>query len=213
MLDEDRDPKCANAHKTGYYPGGIYRYTKQFETPESGTGQEVFVEFEGVYQRSRVFLNGVEIGGRPSGYAQFRIPLTGLRSRGINLLEVVADNSKEPNSRWYTGSGIYRPVHILVGPPVHIDPTSPTVTMIELDTRRAVIEVATTLVNNTEAEVEVTLSVRVTPAEAKDLPEEERPCSATIEIDATVPAAQRGTLVHCLEIHDPQAWSVDAFAC
>lgn len=201
MLDEARDPKTPAAHNSGYYPGGIYRYTKRFETPPDWNGQGVLLEFEGVYQRSQVFLNGVEIGGRPSGYAEFRVPLAPLKPTGENLLEVVVDNSKEPNSRWYTGSGIYRPVSVLVGPQVHIAATSPTVTTSSLEDGRAVIQIETTVINDTEQDAKVALTATVsgpdgTVAEASD--------------SVIVPAGGATTATQTVEITDPHAWSVDS---
>ena len=116
MLFEARDPDTKNVGNTGYYPGGVYRYTKTFAAPEEWRDKTVVLEFEGVYHRSEVFVNGQLAGGRPSGYALFHVALDDFLVYGAdNTIEVVAHNDDEPNSRWYTGSGIYRPVHLLVG--------------------------------------------------------------------------------------------------
>lgn len=99
----------------GYFPGGIYTYEKTFIAPAEWGGKKVIIEFEGVYRNCTVSLNGTEIGGHKYGYTTFTLPLENLNIGGENTITVVADNSKLPNSRWYTGSGIYRPVWIYVG--------------------------------------------------------------------------------------------------
>ncbi|MDR6610727.1 hypothetical protein J2Y42_000139 [Leifsonia sp. 1010] len=107
-------------------------------------------------------MNGVLAGGRPSGYALFHVPLaTHLRYGEENLIEVVAHNDDMPNSRWYTGSGIYRPVHLLTGGPVRILPTGLRATTLSADAAKAIVAVSVTLENGTgdatEAEIVVTL--------------------------------------------------------
>lgn len=104
----------------GYFPGGVYIYEKTFTAPADWAGKTVLVEFEGVYKNCAVSLNGVAIGGHRYGYTTFAVELTGLNYGGENTLTVVADNSRLPNSRWYTGAGIYRPVWLYVGEQAHI---------------------------------------------------------------------------------------------
>ncbi|MCK9898160.1 sugar-binding domain-containing protein [Frankia sp. AgB32] len=112
MLFEARDPKTRNGHNTGYFPGGVYRCSKTFRAAEEWRDRSVALEFEGVYARSEVFLNGRLVGGRPSGYAIFQVALDEFLEYGAdNLVEVVAHNDRVPSSRWYSGSGIYRAVH------------------------------------------------------------------------------------------------------
>ena len=163
MLFEQRDPHTPNGHHTGFFPGGVYRYSKTVHAPEDWRGCSVSLEFEGVYMRSEVFVNGRPAGGRPSGYAVFEVALDQLLAYGDdNLVEVVAHNDQMPNSRWYTGSGIYRPVHLLVGGPVRITPHG-----LRLSTRSnsrddAVVEITSTLVNDTAVDAAVTLTVTLT---------------------------------------------------
>ena len=121
MIHEKREKDGAGGSAHGFFPGGVYLYEKRFLAPEEWRGKNVFVEFEGIYRNSAVSLNGTEIGGRPYGYVPFLVSLDGNLQYGQeNVLTVRADNSRLPNSRWYTGSGIYRPVHLLVGNPAHI---------------------------------------------------------------------------------------------
>lgn len=99
----------------GYFPGGVYTYEKTFLAPDEWAGKQVLIEFEGVYKNCTVFLNDQPIGGHRYGYTTFALELAGLRCGEENTLRVIADNSQLPNSRWYSGSGIYRPVWLYVG--------------------------------------------------------------------------------------------------
>lgn len=123
MIEEQRDPNTPNGSATGFYPGGKYYYEKTiFGAPEF-SNSSVIIEFEGVYMKSRVWLNGEEIGGHIYGYTNFYIDLSEkLRIGSYNTLLVEADNSVIPNSRWYSGSGIYRDVNLYVGAKKHIKP-------------------------------------------------------------------------------------------
>lgn len=113
MISEQRDPKIQDGAASGYFPGGKYYYEKAL--PDGLSGQSVIIEFEGIYRNSEVFLNGHRIGGHRYGYTNFFVDLTPHLKDGENVLRVVADNSKTPNARWYTGSGIYRDVNLYVG--------------------------------------------------------------------------------------------------
>ena len=110
MQTESRVPGLPNGSSTGYYPGGIYTYTKSFDVTEENLHQTNILEFEGVYMNSSVYLNGSKVGGHLYGYTDFLVDLTDKLRLGENELKVIADNSQTPNSRWYSGSGIYRDV-------------------------------------------------------------------------------------------------------
>lgn len=114
MLTEKRDFNCHNGKQSGYYPGGKYRYEKTFSLSEQDCEKDIGLFFEGVYQNSRVLLNGQDVGHHKYGYTEFYVPLNGAIRPGINTVTVLVDNSLEPNCRWYSGSGIYRPVHLVI---------------------------------------------------------------------------------------------------
>lgn len=95
---------------SGALPGGIGWYRKTFRLEKSST-KNYYIDFDGIYWKSKVWINGHFLGFRPSGYISFRYDLTPyLNSSGNNVIAVEVDNSEQPNSRWYTGSGIYRNV-------------------------------------------------------------------------------------------------------
>lgn len=122
MITAPRSAQMPSGGGCGYFQGGIYEYEKTFVAPEEWENKAVLLQFEGVYRKARVYLNGVEVGGAPYGYIPFFVPLDALRYGEENTIRVVADNSQQPNSRWYTGGGIYRPVWLWVGEKAHIAP-------------------------------------------------------------------------------------------
>lgn len=121
MFHEQRDPNHIGGSQHGFFPGGIYEYTKTFTAPEDWKHKTVAFHFGGVYKNATVYLNGEKLGFRPYGYVSFTLCADNhLRYGEGNVLKVVADNSNLPNSRWYTGSGIYRPVQLLLAKKTHI---------------------------------------------------------------------------------------------
>ena len=121
MIVEQRDPESLSGSAGAYFPGGIYIYEKTFDVPHDWSDKHILFEFEGVYQNSKVYINGLEAGGYPYGYMPFTVCADGFLEYGKeNIIRVVADNSKIPNSRWYTGGGIYRPVWMYVTNKEHI---------------------------------------------------------------------------------------------
>ena len=103
---------------TGYLPGGIGWYRKHFTVEDSAARHYIY--FEGVYNRSEVYLNGHLLGKRPNGYASFLYDMTPYLKEGDNVLSVRVDHSRYADSRWYTGSGIYRDVYMVSAPETHI---------------------------------------------------------------------------------------------
>ncbi len=116
MLHEPRTPDSPGGQSLGYCNGGVYVYRKDFLPDATWQGQQALLQFEGVYGVTDVCLNGEPVAHHVYGYTPFEADLTGkLRPGEMNVLTVRADNSELPNSRWYTGSGIYRPVWLMVG--------------------------------------------------------------------------------------------------
>lgn len=150
QIMEPRGAKISDSGH-GYFPGGVYTYEKVFNAPKEWENKTVFVEFEGIYKNSTVSLNGKVIGGHKYGYTTFAVELTGLKYGMENTLTVVADNSQLPNSRWYTGSGIYRPVWLYVGEKTHIEYQGVKITTLSYDP--AVIKV------ETKADGEITVEI------------------------------------------------------
>lgn len=123
MVEGNVNPNSKNGATSGYYDGGVYTYTKQLEVPTEWEGQRVLVYFDGVFGKTKVILNGHVMGSHRYGYTPFAVELTDLLQYGsTNRLSVTVSNDDEPNSRWYSGGGIYRDVTLLTAPMVHIAP-------------------------------------------------------------------------------------------
>ena len=120
MLLEKRDGGCGNGVNSGYFPGGKYAYGKTFELDAAMLGKSVALHFEGVYQNCKVYVNGKLAGSHRYGYTAFDVNISDFVESGENNIRVEVDNSLEPNCRWYSGSGLYRPVHLLIREQNHI---------------------------------------------------------------------------------------------
>lgn len=142
------DPKSPMGGSGGYFPAGVGWYRRTFTVPAAWSGKRVSVEFEGVYMNATVFLNGHELGSHPYGYTTFFEGLTPHLQPGPgNVLAVRVDQSQQPNSRWYAGSGIYRHVWLHVTGPLHVAPWGISVATPEVSPARAKISVQTRIAN------------------------------------------------------------------
>ncbi len=115
------DRKAKATGSGGWLPTGVAWYRKHFTLPRNARGKRVFVEFDGVMERSGVWINGSHVGHRPNGYSSFRYELTPFLKDGDNVLAVRADTSHQPASRWYAGGGVYRHVRMAVGGDIQFD--------------------------------------------------------------------------------------------
>ena len=132
QITEKRSAESSNGGH-GYFPGGVYTYEKVFTAPAEWEGKAIILEFEGVYKNAAVSLNGKQLTFRPYGYTNFFVELEDLKTGAENTLTVVADNSKLPNSRWYSGAGIYRPVWVYVCEKNGLRPQSVKISTVSID--------------------------------------------------------------------------------
>ena len=146
----------------GALPGGIGWYRKTFTVPTTAKNKLIYIDFDGVYQKSDVWINGHHLGFRPNGYISFRYELTPyLNFGGKNIIAVKVDNSVQPNSRWYSGSGIYRNVRLITTNKVAVDHWGTYVTTPEVSGAVATVMVNTKIRNNTGKDQPVTLTTSV----------------------------------------------------
>ena len=142
----------------GFFPGGIGWYRKTFHAPADWKGKRVSVEFDGVYRDATVYLNGHKLGTHPYGYTAFTFDLTPeLNFAGANVLAVRVDNSAQPNSRWYSGSGIYRHVRVVVTDPTHVAHWGVFVTTPEATSTSAKVSIQTRVANESSGAAGVTV--------------------------------------------------------
>lgn len=141
---------------TGYLPGGTGWYRKSFVVPGNETGRKVFIYFGGIYNNSEVWINGNHIGKRPNGYISFQYDLTPYIKFGDeNLIAVKVDHSLYGDSRWYTGSGIYRHVRLITQEPVHIKKWGVFCKTPEVTPERALLSADITLINESGNNVKI----------------------------------------------------------
>lgn len=130
----------------GALPGGMGWYRKHFSTPEGiGQGRKCFLEFDGIFMNSTVYVNGKTVGTRPYGYSSFSYDISGyLNGEGEdNVVAVSCDNTEQPNSRWYAGCGIYRNVRMVTVNETHIAYSGVYVTTPEISPEKATVKVQT----------------------------------------------------------------------
>jgi beta-galactosidase len=196
------DPTQTNA--TGFFPGGLGWYRKTFTLPAWMSGKEISVDFDGVYDNSYVYLNGQLIGNHPYGYTGYSYNITKLVHTGgrANVLAVVVQN-QEPSSRWYSGSGITRHVHLTVVNPVHVarwgtQTTTPNLAR-TIKSGYADVHVSTQLANDSGSRATVNLAYEVTDSSGHVVAR-----SSTRSV--ALPAGGAKVTAE-LRVSDPRLWS------
>ena len=155
----------------GALPGGIGWYRKTFNVPTTSKGKLVFIDFDGVYRNSEVWINGHYLGKRPYGYSSFDYELTPYLNFGAqkNLIAVKVDNSQQPNSRWYSGSGIYRNVWLTTVEKARVDHWGTYVTTPEVSEQSATVAIKTKVRNDSDSNAPVNLTTIVYDAAGREL--------------------------------------------
>lgn len=144
MLSEPRTQESTGEGNIGWYIGGDYEYTKNFFVPEEYKDKKVLIEFEGIYHNGEVYINGKKAAYRPYGYTNFYVDTEGFFQYGKeNEIKVIARNADQPNSRWYSGTGIYRPAYLYVGEEKHIPVNGVKIRTLSYDPARIEVVVKT----------------------------------------------------------------------
>jgi len=189
-----------NASGNGYAPGGVGWYRKRFKLEATDTHQVVAVEFDGVYDCSEVWMNGHSVGGRPYGYASFECVLTPVvRFGGENVLAVRVDHSRAADSRWYTGSGIYRHVRLRSTDPLRIAHWGTYATTSELTSQAATVRVETAVENGTGQDQVFSLETTIIAPDGREV--------GSVTTSGTLAGGAHQTLVQQVGFPGPQPWS------
>ena len=189
---------------TGFLPGGIGWYRKTLTIPESESGKKQYLYFEGVYCNSDVWINGHHLGFRPNGYVSFIYDITPFVKYGReNKIAVKVDHSKDADSRWYTGSGIYRDVYLVTSGLVHIDNWGIFVKTADVRDGMARLDVSLDMVNETSETKDIEIEYRLYRKDASDV-------VASAVSSLSVPANGKATDKSELTVTAPELWSVDA---
>ncbi len=188
------NPKNPTGNDGGYFPAGIGWYRKNFIVPSGWKGHRISIYFEGVYMNSEVFINGKSLGIHPYGYTSFFYDLTQyINYDKENSLSVRVDNSKQKNCRWYSGSGIYRHVWMLVTAPVHIANWGIAVTTPNVSAEKATVQVKTLLKNETNQPQNMVIETQIFDAKANKIGLKQRKvallANSEKEISQTIPVS------------------------
>ncbi len=183
-------------------PTGIGWYRKHFRVPASYADRKVSVEFDGVYQNSEVWINGHYLGKRPFGYISFAYDLTPhLNRNGDNVVAVKVDNSRQPSSRWYSGSGIYRHTWLTAVNATHVAQWGIFVTTPRVTKEAATVNVKTRVRNDRNSAAACLLTSAILDRDGKVVQSQE--VSQQIAPNGEYEFAQQ------LTVNQPSLWSVD----
>ena len=197
------DPKSPTGGAEGFLPQGTGWYRRAFNAPDGWRGKCVAVEFEGVYMNARVWINDKELGFHPYGYTGFSYDLTPFLKVGKeNILTVRVDSSKQRNSRWYSGSGIYRHVWLTVTDPVHVSPWGVFVRTTELAGGKAKVAVDAEVANDGTGEAPVTATITLLGPGGNRLGEANAPVK--------IGSGTTTTVSREIEVTDPPLWSPES---
>ena len=205
------DPRSPGGDGNGYLNGGIGWYRKTFSLPATTNGKRVFLEFEGAYMNSEVWLNGDKLGTRPYGYSTFRYDLTShLKPAGSPNVVAVRVQVKQPSSRWYSGGGIYRHVWLTVSEPVRVEQWGTVVRTASVDAQHAALTVRVDLRNDGAAPVTASAEVSIIDHAGKVISQGRVPreiaanAGASVELKLSVPQPHRWS------IDDPYLYDVES---
>ena len=187
----------------GALPGGVGWYRKTFNIPVAAEDKRIFVDFDGVYMNSEVWINGEYLGKRPYGYSSFRYELTPFLKYGNenNVIAVKVDNSKQPNSRWYSGSGIYRNVWMVFTGKIYIDHWGTFITTPEISENQARVVIKTRVKNSESSDQPVKLKTIILSPEGKEI--------ATAITEKIIKRDSVYEFVQEDKVTNPLLWSVD----
>ncbi len=191
------------ASGTGYLPAGIGWYRKTFELAPSFRTKNIFIYFDGVYNNSEVWINGHYLGKRPNGYIPFQYELTKyINARGKNIISVKVDHTSFADSRWYTGSGIYRDVYLIVANPISIDLWGVGFSTPLVSEQKATARVTVALTNRSLADAGVVVKTSLREQNEKLVAEGQLALPK-------IKAGAKANAILDLVVSNPALWSVD----
>lgn len=198
MIGTARDPAASSMN--AYFPGGVWEYTTSFAVPEQWRSRRVHLQFEGVYRDATVFVNDDFAAAEPYGYGEFVVDLDPFLRYGVDNVVKVECRAGD-DARWYSGAGIFRPVHLWVQSPVRLAIDGVWVTTPEIDGDGAVVEVTAEVCNDTAHTVTTLVEVELRDPDGAVVGTSTAP--VTVRPRATAMARQR------LYVSAPRCWSPD----
>lgn len=187
----------------GYAAGGIAWYRRNFTVDAAQQGRVARITFDGVYDHAQVWVNGQYVGGRPYGYSSFQFELTRYLKPDAspNVLAVRVDHSRQTDSRYFTGSGIYRDVRLSFTDALHIAPWGTYVTTPKVSAARAEVKAQAELINAAATARQFTLRAELVAPDGRVV--------VTRESQAHLAAGEHRALSQTLAVDKPQRWSLE----
>ncbi|MDF7811719.1 glycoside hydrolase family 2 TIM barrel-domain containing protein [Hymenobacter sp. YC55] len=194
-------PDAISQTSGGFTTGGTGWYRKTFVVPAAQKGQRVQLQFDGIYMNAEVWLNGQSMGRHPYGYTSFWYDVTDKVKFGESNVVAVEVKNEGANSRWYSGSGIYRHVWLTVQGPVHIEQWGTYLTTPDITATSAQVKAETRVLNQSAQPAQLTLVTRLRNPKGKEV--------ARTESKQTIAAGAAATVAQTLAVKSPERWSVD----
>ena len=199
-IEGDFDEHNPSGTGGGALPGGIGWYRKSFKVDKKDRGKSISIEFDGVYMNSSVWINGHLLGTRPYGYISFSYDLTPyINWGGKNVIAVKVDNSDQPNSRWYSGCGIYRDVRIVKTNPVHVAQWGTYITT-KINDEYTVVDIDVTIENDSSDPTEISVWSTIVDANRKGVSQ---------MADHLIATSGTNTIRQHVYMTDPNLWSTE----
>lgn len=186
----------------GALPGGMGWYRKSFNVSEQDLRGRVFLEFDGIYMNGTVFVNGIKEGQRPYGYSSVVYDVTADLKVGENVVAVRVDNTDQPNSRWYSGCGIYRNVWMTKMGNVHVAPWGTWVRTPLVNKAKADVLMTTTVRNENDYGVDVDVHTLICDADGRQVASE----VGTLHVEPNA----KGEIEQTIKVANPRLWDVEA---
>ena len=196
------DSSAVGAIDMGYFRNGTAWYRKQLDVPEKFKDKGLFLQFDGIYMNADIWINGVHLGNHPYGYTSFWYDVSDMLQAGAGNVIAIKVRNEGRNSRWYTGSGIYRHVWLTVTEPVHIAPWGTSITTPEILPDRTTVLVTNEIANThgVKGKLKVFTSILNDAGETV----------AQTESEIETSPGETSSLSQNLELNSPELWSVDS---
>lgn len=187
MIETETHADSLNGGNTGFYDGGSYTYVKFFESKKGDRSRNIMLLFEGVYMNTFVYVNGQLAANRPYGYSEFTVPISQFfKEEGENEIRVQVRNNACQNSRWYTGSGIYRDVYLLEADNTYIKENSFLITTEECNEEEATVHLKASVRNADIAPKDLVISFGILDRNGELIASDQKVISAKANSEMTV---------------------------
>ena len=201
MIERAAYAESPNVGNTGFRDGDNYTYVKLLELEEKELGKKRILKFDGVYCHALVYVNEQYAGGEAYGYTAFYVDITPWLRAGTNEIRVQVKNAGMTNSRWYSGSGIYRDVWMLTSDPVYIEPDMVNISTASADSEYAVLNVAATVINESLAARTLYITNSIVDCDGKEAGKE--------TTAFFMKAGEKRRITQRILVRDPELWSED----